>query len=62
VMSPPRDRLIVIAWDSYEREAPDLPTRNLMAVVMAATGASETEVSEALRRDRLRSRAARGDY
>jgi hypothetical protein len=61
-MSPPRDTQIVIAWDSYERETPDMPTRNLMAVVMAATGASEAEVSEALRRDRQRSRAARGDY
>jgi len=61
-MTPPRDTLIVVAWDSYERETPDMPTRSLLAVVMAATGASETEVSEALRRDRQRSRAARGDY
>jgi hypothetical protein len=61
-MTPPRDTLIVVAWDSCERETPDMPTRSLLAVVMAATGASEAEVSEALRRDRLRSRAARGDH
>lgn len=56
-----RDRLIVIAWDAHECESPDMPTHELMAAVIAAMGTSEAEVTEALRRDRKRSRLARGD-
>jgi hypothetical protein len=60
-MTGSRDMRILVSWDQFENQDPDLPTLNLMALVKADTGASDAEVTAALRRDRQRCRAARGD-